>query len=117
MPRCSSNNIMIIVTNIITITILVCSICIKMFLQKNSLQIGLKNFLLLKKLKILHHGHVLFMILKEKKLLEHFGKTNCKKQIKKELRMEKVIKKKVINYMLNGKVMIISLIVGYIKKT
>ena len=31
--------------------------------------------------------------------------------------MEKVIKKKVINYMLNGKVMIISLIVGYIKKT
>ena len=31
--------------------------------------------------------------------------------------MEKVIKKKVINYMLNGKVMIIRLIVGYIKKT
>ena len=89
MPRCSSNNIVIITTNIIIIRILICSICIKMFLQKNSLQIGLTNFLLLKKLKILRHGHVLFMILKEKKLLEHFGKTNCKKQIKKNLEWKK----------------------------
>ena len=34
----------------------------------------------------------------------------------KEFRVEKVIKKKVINYMLNGTVMIICLIVGLIKK-
>ena len=34
-----------------------------------------------------------------------------------ELRIEKVIRKKVIHYMLNGKDMIIHLIVGLIKKT
>ena len=34
----------------------------------------------------------------------------------KEFRIEKVIKEKVINYMLNGKIMIIHLIVGLIKK-
>ena len=40
-------------------------------------------------------------------------KNNCKK----EFRVEKVIKKKAINYMLNGKAMIILLTVGLIKKT
>ena len=34
-----------------------------------------------------------------------------------EFRVEKVIKKKVINYMSNGKVMIVDLIAGLIKKT
>ena len=34
-----------------------------------------------------------------------------------EFRVEKVIKKKVINYMSNGKVMIVDLIDGLIKKT
>ena len=46
----------------------------------------------------------------EKKLLEHFTKTNCKKQIKKNVEL-----KKVINYMLKvlkGKVIIVYLIVG-----
>ena len=32
------------------------------------------------------------MILMGKKLLEHFAKMNCKKQIKKNFRIEKVIK-------------------------
>ena len=55
---------------------------------------------------------MLLMILTEKKLLEHFIKTNCKKTNQKEFRIEKVIKRKVINYMLNGKVMIMRLIAG-----
>ena len=62
---------------------------IKLFLQKVTLQISLKKFLWLKRLKILCLGHMLLMILMEKKLLEHFTKTNCKKQIKKNLELKK----------------------------
>ena len=46
----------------------------------------------LKKLKILFHGHMLLVILKVKKLLERFRKKNCKKQIK-EFKVEKAIKR------------------------
>ena len=42
-----------------------------------------------------------------KKLLERFTKNNCKTQ--KNLEQKKGFKKKVINYMSNGKVMIIHL--------
>ena len=49
------------------------------------LQIGLKKFFWLKKLKILFHGHMLLMISMVKKLLEHFMKKNYKKQINKDL--------------------------------
>ena len=35
-------------------------------------------------------------------LLEHFTKKNCEKTNRKELEIEKIIKKKGINYMLNG---------------
>ena len=35
----------------------------------------------IKKVKILCHGHVLLMILVEKKLTELFSKKNCKKQM------------------------------------
>ena len=57
------------------------------------------------------------MILMEKKLLECFTKTNCKKTNQKEFRIEKVIKRKGDKlYMLNGKDTIICLIVGLIKK-
>ena len=59
----------------------------KVFLQKAMFQIGLKKFLWLKKLKVLCHGHMLLVILKAKKLLECF--TNCKKQIKKSLDLNK----------------------------
>ena len=52
---------------------------IKTFLLKVILQIGLKKFLLLKKLKIQFHGHMSLMILTVKKLLEHFMKKNCKR--------------------------------------
>ena len=39
----------------------------------------------------------------EKKLLERFTKTNCKKQIQKNLELKKSSREKMINYMLNGK--------------
>ena len=42
-------------------------------------KIGLKKFLLLKKLKIQFHGHMSLMILMVKKLLKHFMKKNCKR--------------------------------------
>ena len=58
---------------------------------------------------------MLSVILMVKKLLEHFMKTNCKKQTKKNLGYKNWLWEKVINYMLNRKDMIINLIVGLIK--
>ena len=57
----------------------------KIFLLKDTCQIGLKKFLLLVKLKIQFHGHMLLMISTVKKLLEHFMRKNCKRVIKKNL--------------------------------
>ena len=51
----------------------------KTFLLNAILQIGLKKFLLLKKLKMQFHGHMLRMILMVNKLLEHLMKKNCKR--------------------------------------
>ena len=45
-----------------------------------------------------------------------FYEKELQKTGQKEFRIEKILKKKVINYMLNGKDMIIHLIVGLIKK-
>ena len=56
------------------------------------------------------------MILIVKKVLRTFYEKKLQKTNQKELRIEKVLRKKVINYMLNGKVMIIHLIAGLIKK-
>ena len=50
----------------------------KTFLQKPKFRIGLKSFLLLQKVKILFHGHMLLVILKANKLLEHFTKKIAK---------------------------------------
>ena len=47
------------------------------------------------------------MILIVKKLLEHFKKKNCKRLIKENLEQKKGLGEKEINYMPNGKVMII----------
>ena len=52
------------------------------------------------------------MILIVKKLLEHFMKKNCKRLIIKNLELKKYLRKNVINYMLNGKVMTIHSIAG-----
>ena len=60
---------------------------------------------------------MLLVILMEKKFLECFTKKNCKKTNQNEFRVEKVVKRKAINYMLDGKVMIILLTDGLIKKT
>ena len=57
----------------------------KTFLLKDIHQIGLEKFLLLVKLKIQSHGHMLLMISMVQKLLEHFMKKNCKRLIKKSL--------------------------------
>ena len=81
----------------------------KIFLLKNILQISLKKFLWLNKLKIQFHGHMLLMTLKVKKLLELFMKKNFKRLTRNNL-------EKILNYMSNGKDMIILLIVGFIKK-
>ena len=75
-----------------------------------------EEILVLIKLKIHFHGHMLVMILMVKKLLEYSMKRNCKRLIKKNSELKKYLRKKVINYMLNGKVMIIHLIAGLIKK-
>ena len=85
----------------------------KNILTKAMFRMAPKTFLWLKKLKTLCRGHILLVSLKTKKLLESFTKTNCKKQIKKT---SKSNKEKVINYMLNGKVMIVLLTVKLIKK-
>ena len=81
---------------------------IRMFLQKVTLQIGLNKFLWVKKLQILCCGHLLSLILMEKRLLEHFREKNCKKQIKQNLEMKKWSREKVINYILNETGMIIN---------
>ena len=54
--------------------------------------------------------------LKGEEIIGSFYEKELQKTNQKEFRIEKVLKKKVINYMLNGKVMIIHLIAGLIKK-
>ena len=72
----------------------------EIFLQKTMFQIGLKT---------LCHGHMLLVILTEKKLLELFIKKNYKKQIKKSLEWKRLYIEKGINYMLSGKPVICGL--------
>ena len=64
----------------------------KIFSQRTMFQTDLKKFLLIQKLKIQFHGHMLFVILRAKKLLERFTKKNYKKTNQKVFRVEKVIK-------------------------
>ena len=58
---------------------------IKRYLQEAMFQIDPKEFSPLKKLKLLFRGHMLSVILKVKKCLEHSTKNNCAKEIKKSL--------------------------------
>ena len=55
---------------------------------------GLFEVSVLKKIKTLCCGHILLVILMEKKLLERFRKKYCKKTNQKEFRVKKVIKRK-----------------------
>ena len=61
---------------------------IKAFLQKATFQIGQKKCLRLKNLKMLCRVHMLLVILTVKKLLQCFTKKNCKKPIKKSLKLK-----------------------------
>ena len=58
----------------------------KNIFAKGIRQTGQKRYSLLKKLKILCHGHMLLMILMVKKLLVYFMKMNYKVLIKKNLK-------------------------------
>ena len=53
-------------------------------------------------------GHILLVILTVKKLLEK----DCKRQIKNSLELKKKSREKAIKYILNGKIVIIRLIIG-----
>ena len=53
-----------------------------MILQKLTFQVSLKNVLLLQKLKLLFHGHMLLVLFKVKKLLECFTKRIAKNKSK-----------------------------------
>ena len=57
----------------------------KSIFAKGYMQIGLKKFLLLVKLKIQFHGHMQLMISMVKKSLEYFMKKNYRRLIKKNL--------------------------------
>ena len=62
--------------------------------KKAIFQIGLKNFLLLQKLKILFRGHVTSDVKGKKNAVIFNKKEIKKKKNQKEFRVEKVIKKK-----------------------
>ena len=65
---------------------------------------------------MLFGGHMLLMVLTNKKLLECLTQTNCKEN-QKEFRTKKVIKEmKEMNYVLNEKDTVIPLIAGLTKK-
>ena len=55
--------------------------------------------------------------LNDNEIIVTFYEKELQKTNQQEFRIEKVIKKKVINYMSNGKVIIVHLIAGLIKKT
>ena len=79
-------------------------------------QIGLKKFFLIKKVKNTVLWTYVTSDLNGEKIVGTFYKKEFQKTNQKEFRTEKVVKKKVINYMSNGKAMIILLTVGLIKK-
>ena len=66
---------------------------IKCFLQKVTLQIGLKKFLRLKKLKILYRAHMFLIILMVTRMNKSY-ENELQKANQKEFRIEKVIKRK-----------------------
>ena len=65
---------------------------IKTFLQKVTFQIGLKNFLWLKKLKILCPEHVVINNLNGEEIVWTFYENYLEKKNQKDFRIEKVIK-------------------------
>ena len=62
---------------------------IQIFFKKVIFRVGLRTVLWLKMLKTTCCGHLLLVILIVRKLLESLTKNNCKKQIKKSLKLKK----------------------------
>ena len=62
---------------------------IQIFFKKVIFRVGLRTVLWLKMLKTMCCGHLLLVILIVRKLLESLTKNNCKKQIKKSLKLKK----------------------------
>ena len=90
---------------------------IKMFLQTVTLQIGQKKFLWLKKLENTVPWTYVINDLKREEIFGTFFENKFNQTNQKEFRIEKVTKKKGDKLYVNGKVIIIGLIVGSIKKT
>ena len=61
----------------------------KNIFAKDYVPIWSEEVFVIKKLKTMCCGFLLLVILKVKKLLDHFTKKNCKKQIKKGLKSKK----------------------------
>ena len=75
----------------------------KIFLQKVTLEISLKKFLSLKRVKnTVPWAYVIYDSNREW-IVEPSYKTELQKQIKKNLELKKQSREKAINYMLNGK--------------
>ena len=83
---------------------------------KNTHQIGLKKVFVISKIK--NNVPWLYIIngLNGEEITGTFYEKKLQKTNQKEFRIKKKLKEKVINYMSNGKVMVIHLIVGLIKK-
>ena len=81
------------------------------------LQIGQKKYLLLKKIKNTVPWTYVINDLNGKENIRTFYEKELQKTSQDEFRIEKVIKRKAINNMSNGKDLIIHSIAGLIKKT
>ena len=67
----------------------------KTFLRTVTFEIDLKKLVWFQKLKILFRGHMLLVIIKDEGIIGTFYKKQLQKTNKKELNVEKVIKRKV----------------------
>ena len=79
-------------------------------------QIEEKIFFVIKNVKNTVPWTYVISNLNDEELVETFYEKELQKQIKKSLKLKKLSINKVINYMLNGKAMIILLLLGLIKK-
>ena len=80
-------------------------------------QIGLKKFFWLKKFKTLFRGHMLLVILTEKKFVGTFDEKELQKTSQKGFKLEKLRKRKGEKLYFKWKGTIVFLTAGLIKKT
>ena len=82
----------------------------KSWLEKNDIIMDSTNNIYVNKTYVIND-------INDQEIIGTFYKKELQKTNQQEFRIKKVTKKKVINYMLNGRDMIIHLIVGLIKRT